>query len=161
MAIKQKTLDHVASYGLRYHSLMFGELTPVDMDDEEVARCKLRLDDGTFEGPHPLLPPSFVEAIRRENIGRATRKWELQLHVAIDTMYSLMVNPMSDEATRFRAAAYIIERVTGKIPDKVAIAAVVKRWESAVEDVIVGTEAEWEELETIASYPGREGEANA
>lgn len=118
--------EHDRNYRVtgRYAAFLAGEITVEDLDDEELARGRLRSSDGTFRGrPPTMLPTELVQAMRREWIGRAQEKLAVALHeVGIGTLVELAREGI-DESVRLRAADKIIERTMGKVPDKIELAA--------------------------------------
>jgi hypothetical protein len=106
----------------RYALFLSGKITVEDLDDEELARGRLRAADGTFRGrPPTMLPTELVQAMRREWLGRAQEKLAAALHeVGIGTLVEL-ARECPDPAVRLRAADKIIERTMGKVPDKIEV----------------------------------------
>lgn len=109
----------------RYAQLLRGELKVEDLDDEELARGRLRDKNGGWSGRPPrAVPQEMVQAMRREWLGRAEEKLRAALHEhGIGTLVELASNTQVDSAVRLRAAQLILERTMGKVPDKVTVAA--------------------------------------
>lgn len=109
----------------RYALLLNGIISVEDLDDEEVARGQLKASDGTFRGrPPKTVPQELVQAMRREWLSRAeARLREALMERGIGTLTELAGNDQVDPAVRLRAATTIIERMMGKVPDKVVLAA--------------------------------------
>lgn len=109
----------------RYAKLLRGEISVEDLDDEELARGRLRASDGTFRGrPPKVIPADLVAAMRKEWIGRAEETLRAALHEhGIGTYVKLASDEEMDPAVRLRAADKIVERTMGKVPDRVVIAA--------------------------------------
>lgn len=109
----------------RYAQLLRGEISVEDLDDEELARGRLRASDGTFRGrPPKVVPADLVAAMRKEWIGRAEETLRAALHEhGIGTYVALAKDPEMDPAVRLRAADKIVERTMGKVPDRIHIAA--------------------------------------
>lgn len=109
----------------RYAELLSGKLSVEDLDDEEVAMGRLKAADGTFRGRPPVVVPAeLVQAMRREWLSRAEDKLrEALLERGIGTLTELAGSDRVDPAVRLRAAQALIERVMGKVPDKIQLAA--------------------------------------
>jgi hypothetical protein len=109
----------------RYAKLLRGEISVEDLDDEELARGRLKASDGTFRGrPPKVIPAELVNAMRKEWIGRAEETLRAALHEhGIGTYVKLASNEDMDPAVRLRAADKIVERTMGKVPDRITIAA--------------------------------------
>lgn len=101
-----------------------GKITVEDLDDEELAHGRFRASDGTFRGrPPTVLPQEMVQAMRREWLKRANaRLAEALLDHGIGTLVEL-AKECPDPGVRLRAATAIMERMMGKVPDKVEVAA--------------------------------------
>lgn len=109
----------------RYRDLYEGKIKIEDLDDEEVARGQLRCVDGTFKGRPPrALPADLVNAMKREWLSRAqdTLKQAL-LESGVGTLVKLSRDDRIDPGVRLRAANAIIERLMGKVPERVTLAA--------------------------------------
>lgn len=109
----------------RYAELLSGKLKIEDLDDEEVAAGRLKAADGTFRGRPPVvIPAELVQAMRREWLSRAEDKLRnALLEKGIGTLTELAGSDRIDPAVRLRAATILMERVMGKVPDKIQLAA--------------------------------------
>lgn len=108
----------------RYAMLLQGVIKVEDLEDEELARGQLKAADGSWRGrPPKLVPRQLLDAMRGELVKRAHDNLQAALlGPGIKTLTDLAENAI-DEGVRLRAATAIIERVIGKVPDKVHIAA--------------------------------------
>lgn len=108
----------------RYAMLIQGIISVEDLDDEELAQGRLRASDGTFRGrPPTILPTELVQAMKREWMSRAQNKLkDALMEKGIGTLVELAGSSV-DDAVRLRAANIIIERLMGKVPDKIEVAA--------------------------------------
>jgi hypothetical protein len=109
----------------RYADFLAGDITVEDLDDEEVARGRLRASDGTFRGrPPTTIPQEMVQAMKREWLSRAqARLSEALLEKGIGVLTQLAGDHTVDPAVRLRAADLIMNRTMGKVPDKIEVAA--------------------------------------
>lgn len=109
----------------RYAEFLAGKITVEDLDDDELAQGRLKASDGTFRGrPPSVIPQEMVAAMRREWLKRANaRLAEALLEKGIGTYVELAGNEEVDPGVRLRAADRIVERMMGKVPDKVEVAA--------------------------------------
>ena len=109
----------------RYAQLLNGQLKVEDLDDEEVAQGRLKAADGTFRGRPPVVVPAeLVQAMRREWLSRAEDKLRRALlEKGIGTLVELAGSDRIDPAVRLRAATTLMERVMGKVPDTIQLAA--------------------------------------
>lgn len=107
----------------RYAMLVNGLIKVEDLDDEEVARGQLKCQDGTWRGrPPKVIPAELVQAMRKEWLSRAEGKLrEALMGPGIGTLVELARDRSVDEAVRLRASQTIIDRMMGKVPDKVEI----------------------------------------
>lgn len=113
-----------------------------DLDDEELGRGKLRDKNGGWMGRGPdSLPREMVAEVTRRLKERYDAKLREQLLNAQGVFLEIMMSPAASEADRLRAAAYVQERLIGKVPDKVEVVAEVKPWEGLVEGVLTDVPA--------------------
>lgn len=119
-----------------------------NLDAEELARAQLKADDGTFRGrPPEFIPRTFYLACQREMVGRFNRKIQSNFEKATDELIRLGTSDIMDPKDRIKVLQYLIERVVGKIPDKVEVA-VADPWETIIGDIL----AEAPEGVTIPQY---------
>jgi len=122
----------------RYADLLTGKLSVESLDFEELARLQLKDKNGRFTGRPPrYLPADIVKRMRNEFFKRGDGMFAQNYERCIQVMVDLAVSPITEDATRFRAAQYVIERVRGKIPDRVEITADEKAWQTAMASVFV------------------------
>ena len=108
----------------RWAMLIDGRLTPDDITDEELIRGEMMSKKGTFTGKRPpWVPRQFVEAMQRESVKRAQEKWTNNLLLAQEELIKIGI----------KALTYIIERSSGKIPDKIEMTAEVKPYEELLQ----------------------------
>lgn len=117
----------------RYADLLSGKLAVEDLDFEELARCQLKDKNGRFTGrPPKYLPADLVKRMRNEFFKRGDAMFAENYEKCIGVMVDLAMSKFTEDATRFRAAQYVIERVRGKIPDRVEITADEAAWQTAM-----------------------------
>lgn len=109
---------------------MTGELSVEDLDDEELMRGQIRNKNGTFGKPPLVVPRSFLTRLAAEMQARV----EAELRGDLPAMYAVMreqaLNPKTRPDVRHESAKYIIERVTGKIPDKSIVQQQITIWDN-------------------------------
>lgn len=133
-----KDAEDTRTAGARYHAgkrwsdimdrIAKNEITWEDivseMDEEELARRQFRASTGTFVGRPPARPPlKFVQACDRELISRGALMWRSAYEKAIGTLVSIAESEEAKESDRIKAATLIIERIEGKVPDRVVVSA--------------------------------------
>lgn len=150
---------YVQSMSDRYRDLMDGTLAIEDLDDEEVVRGQLRASDGTFKGrPPKAMPRELYLKLQAE----AAKRWENKLKGMVDLSIEALeriVTSGRSEMVRFQAATYLIERTMGKIPERIAVTADIKRWEGVASSILVDLGENNNELEPVAE-PEDEGDRN-
>lgn len=109
----------------RLAQFLRGELSVSDLDDEEIARGQIRNRSGTWAGTPPRsMPTELVHAMRREFHARAQQKMrDVVFEKGIGTLAELAGNKVIDEGVRLRAAALLLDRALGKVPDKIEVVA--------------------------------------
>lgn len=118
----------------RWAMLIDGRLTPDDITDEELIRGEMMSKKGTFTGKRPpWVPRQFVEAMQRESVKRAQEKWTNNLLLAQEELIKIGMNAEIEAPTRLKALTYIIERSSGKIPDKIEMTAEIKPYEELLQ----------------------------
>lgn len=122
----------------RYDDFLEGKLSVTDLDDDELIRGQLKDRNGAFTGRPPrVIPRAFHTAVVRELVSRQERKLLHDLEGAYGALREIASNHRAPAVARNQAAIYLIERVSGKIPDKQLIQAEVKPWEQDVADVLL------------------------
>lgn len=108
----------------RMAQFMKGELTVEDLDDEELARGQFRDEHGRFSGrPNKLIPREVQQEMIRRLLARGDELWRSGYNIAIKVHLEIAADPNNTPADRMKAAQYLIERVAGKTPDRIHIAA--------------------------------------
>ena len=114
----------------RYKALLDGTMSIEELDDEELLRGKLRAVDGTFKGRDSgLIPRSMHKAVVKEVVNRTEKGLLPNLQTMYEVLQEIATNPRAPAVARNQAAIYVIERVSGKTPDKVEIHADVRKFE--------------------------------
>lgn len=102
--------------------LLRGDIKVEDLDDEEVARGRMRDRNGNFSGrPPKLIPRELLDRINSEHHRRVNEILEQSLGHMTKTMRDIAIDPDVDAATRLKAAIYVYERFFGKTPDKIEV----------------------------------------
>lgn len=112
------------------------------MDPEELVRGRFKATDGTFKGrPPAMVPAEFHSECLRELLKRGTQLYRDSFLKAIEIFVEIAADPMVEPAQRLKAAQYIWERVEGKVPERVEVAAV-QPWESIIDGIVAEAEDE-------------------
>ncbi len=137
----------------RWIAYLEGRLNIQDMDDEEVARGQFRNSAGDFRGrPPKTVPRTFMQDVSRELLRRGESEIRRGFVDAIKTLVEVARSSDKD-ADRVRAANLIIERVAGKVPDKLVVSEGVPDWQRIV-DQMLGQEED-ESIERARDILGR------
>lgn len=110
----------------RLDMLLMGDLSPADLDKDELRQGRPRGIDGTFRGRPPKVPDAIQAAIKREFHKRLFDEINKHSFDAVETIVDVMhrgegasaFQGQKDGTKRLDAAKYLLERVIGKIPDK-------------------------------------------
>lgn len=123
MAPKDRPKPEWLRLGGRYALLARGEITIDDLDDEELARGRLKDKNGRWSGrPPKAIPTDLANAMRKAWLGRAEERLrDALLQSGIGVLVKLADDVRIDPSVRLRAAEKIIERTMGKVPDKVMV----------------------------------------
>lgn len=99
-----------------------GEIGVEDLTEEELITGRLNAVDGSRRGrPPDLIPRQFHEALVRETLKRGRELMRSHFLSAIGALTEIATNPKVDEGHRLRAINMVLERVAGKVPDKVEV----------------------------------------
>lgn len=109
-------------------------LIPVEeLDDEELAREKLRDKNGKFSGrAHEIVPRAIRKRIQTELFRRLQLTIQEQSFDYIANLQDIASDTSASPTERMKASTYLLERVIGKVPEKVEVTAEVKPWEGIV-----------------------------
>lgn len=114
------------------------ELKLEDLDDEELMKGRVRDADGKFRrGDSRKIPKAFHEELMRRIIERGVGKMRSNYMAAVDVIVDDVIgDDTTDIRLRYEAAKYVIERLSGKTPDRVAVALDMKPWETVMSKII-------------------------
>lgn len=118
----------------RWQRLLDGELTPRDMDDEELSRMQCRTWNGDFVGRPPNVPNKISRAIKDEILRRGEKGFNKYGPRAIRVVAEIMMDKTERGSDRLRAAAMILERVYGKVPEELRTT-VESAWDETFDEV--------------------------
>lgn len=114
-----------------------------DITDDELSRGKLYDKNGQFRGGgnSSVIPRKMVAALTR----RLKERYDDKLREVLLEMQQVHIDVALDAGAppgdRLRAAAYVQERLIGKVPDKVEVVAEVKPWEGLIDGILTEVEA--------------------
>jgi hypothetical protein len=118
----------------RYQALLNGTLKVEDLDIEELMRGQLMNRRGDFRGRPPKnIPRNMHQAAVRELIHRSEKNLLGKLVNMYDVLEEVALNPRINGQARVAAATYIIERISGKIPDRSEVSLELTKFNELVE----------------------------
>jgi hypothetical protein len=107
------------------------------MDDEELARGQFKDHGGKFRGRPPrVVPKDIHDKMVRELLQRGQRMFQESYLNAISVMENIALDPRAEHKDRIKAAQYIIERLAGKVPERVVFESA-DPWQQIIDDIIV------------------------
>lgn len=107
---------------------------------EEIVRGQLKTKDGNFASrPTKLIPQQFHDACIREMLKLGERIWRGAYLEAIKVYTEIAQDKELEPKDRLRAAQYIIERIAGKVPDKLEVASAAP-WETIIDGIVAEAE---------------------
>lgn len=116
----------------RMKDLIDGRISIDDLDDEEILRGQLRDVNGNFSGAKPLVVPRmFADALQRRVVDITTNTLRAKYAAVLDRHVDIAINGPAKEAVA--AQIHVIERMVGKVPDKMEIKQEVSVFQKAVE----------------------------
>lgn len=121
----------------RTAALLSGELDVADLDEEELARGYCKDKNGRFSGRPPMVVPRELhDRMRRELLKRGDDLFAESFVEAVRTMANIALDTRAEDKDRIKAAQYVIERVAGKVPEKVELSAA-DPWQSIIDKIVV------------------------
>ncbi len=143
--------------GERWAMLLDGTLTVEDLDDDEVARGRIRGADGGFGGRRQPMPSHLVAQFQREHLKRVNQKFRNGVEAAAQLLVDIVEDPDVKMEVRVKAADMLINRVFGKAPETIRIEGADKFME-AVHDSTVGLNRDIpDDASGLSSAADREG----
>jgi hypothetical protein len=122
----------------RMQQLIDGDITIDDLDDDEIMAGRCKDSRGKFTGrPRAMLPRELHDAMRREFHKRIEEKYQDGMDLALATLQDVMNNRMAAAPARVRAAEVWIERVQGKVPDKIDSTVTIRKFEDNITGLLV------------------------
>ena len=120
---------------------------------EELARGQLMDKNGNFVGrPPAFVPKAFHDACIKELLGRGRVLYKENYVKAIEAMTQIASSPTAKEADRIKAAQFVIERLEGKVPERIEIG-VSDPWQQMISGIVA--EAEEEAIANAQQYLNR------
>lgn len=137
----QRTQD--PSTMTRWQKLCAGIITVDDLDDEELLKGRTRDEKtGLFVGPAPKnIPKALHDRMVKDLFSRSDQKLKENLLAAVDTIAEIAKGTAYEPQDRFKAAAWIFERLRGKNPE-VVVHQQDKPWEHIFSNIQGGSRAE-------------------
>lgn len=123
---------------------------------EELARGQLKDVNGNFSGrPPSFVPRAFHDACVRELLARGKVLYKENYVKAIQSMTEIANSPTAKESDRIKAAQFVIERLEGKVPDRVEISAA-DPWQQIISGIVA--EVDDDQIARAQDYLSRRSE---
>jgi len=107
-----------------------------ELSPTELARGQLKDSKGTFTGrPPSLVPRAFFNACTKELLKRGNTLYRDNYVDAVGMMMEIGRDRATKPETRLKALQFVIERIEGKIPEKVEVT-VDDPWQKVLDGVI-------------------------
>lgn len=120
---------------------------------EELARGQLMDKNGNFGGrPPSYVPRQFHDACVRELLGRGRILYKENYVKAIQAMTDIANSPTAKEGDRIKAAQFVIERLEGKVPERLEISAA-DPWQTIISGIVA--EVEDDQIANAQQYLNR------
>ena len=122
----------------RWQKLLDGDITVADLDDEEIMAGRCKDKNGRLAGRPPKnIPRQIHDEMRRRFHEEIQQIWREGAGIAQATLLDVMQSRRAAAPARVRAAEVWMERVQGKVPDKVEQEIVVRKFEEGIEGLLV------------------------
>lgn len=125
--------------GKRNAAILRGEEDVTEWSEEELVQGRRKASDGTWGGRRPKLVPTAVhDQLVKQTLSEANQLLLSQAPRAIEMLFDLAENA-EDEGVRLKAVGMILDRVMGKVTEKIDLRAEVelKPWEEAIIAAVV------------------------
>jgi hypothetical protein len=110
-------------------------------EDEELKRGCRRNKNGIFQGISPTIVPKVLhDELVRRTLARSEELMRENLYDAIQALVDIIKGADTEDKDRIKAIEIIMNRVMGKEPMKVEVAAMKSRFEEAFEAMLVPEE---------------------
>jgi hypothetical protein len=112
------------------------------LSPEELARGQIKDKDGGWRGrPPEFVPRAFHDACIRELLARGKMIYKESYIIAIQSMAAIASSKTAKESDRIKAATFIVERIEGKVPDRVEVSAA-DPWQTIIGGIVGEVEDE-------------------
>jgi hypothetical protein len=115
---KEKGLPRAAD---RWAMLLSGELLVSELDDDEIAKGRVRGADGGFAGRRRAMPSHLVQQFQAEAVRRATNMFREAAPTAVKRLLEIAGDPDTKDSDAIRALSLVLERSLGKVPDTIRV----------------------------------------
>jgi hypothetical protein len=125
--------------------VLAGEIDVTDWDDDEIMRGNRRGKDGRFHGRKPRVVAQAVHEERhRRFFLRGMEMLRDNVHKAVEYLNRVIQDESVPHSDRIKAATFVIERIYGKAPERVAldIGLAEPPWLAAIKGSIIGVVSE-------------------
>lgn len=120
---------------------------------EELARGQLMDKNGSFTGRPPhFVPRHFHDACIRELLARGKVLYKENYVRAIQAMTEIANSTTAKESDRIKAAQFVIERLEGKVPDRLEVSAA-DPWQQIISGIVA--EVDDEQVANAQQYLSR------
>jgi hypothetical protein len=127
-----------------------------ELSPEELARGRLKNADGSFRGaPTKWVPAEFHKECIRELMRRGKELYQVNYIEAIQSMTLIANSPSVEPAQRIKAAQFVIERIEGKVPERLEVG-VSEPWQEILTGIVATVDPA-----AVPMRKFREGEAEA
>lgn len=120
----------------RWHMLLDGDITVVDLDIDELQRMQTRDGIGEFGGRPPVVPARLARDMKAELLRRGQATIDSAYPEAVDLLRAVVKDPKQKTADRLKAAQLLIERSAGRMPETVRVEKTAA-WDETFEDGVV------------------------
>jgi hypothetical protein len=125
--VKKRQLKHrhrngqaMIKVGKQTADLIEAPETIHDWDDEELERGQRKAKDGTFRGrPPTIIPTECHNELTRRVFERANRLMRSNLEAAVEQLTRIAQSDFADDNAKLKAIDMMMNRVLGKVPEKV------------------------------------------
>lgn len=105
----------------RWGMVLSGTLSVRDLDDDEVAKMRVRGKDGGFSGRPPMVPSHLAQQFREEYFRRTMDRFRSAAPGVSQSLVDIATDPDEKTSDRLKAMDMLLNRAFGRAPETIKV----------------------------------------